>query len=77
MKKICFASLGLIVVSLMSGCATRCDRCICDSWNGKKVLVLGDSITDAALHKRWKNYWAYLWIFTPRTSSLRELRTAQ
>ena len=60
MKKICFTAFGAMVVSMMSGCATKCDKCTCDSWNGKKVLVLGDSITDAALHKRWKNYWAYL-----------------
>lgn len=29
-------------------------------WSGKTVLFLGDSITDAALRHRWKNYWAYL-----------------
>ena len=60
MKKIRVAALSAVLMSMMSGCVARCGRCTCDSWEGKKVLVLGDSITDAALRRRWKNYWAYL-----------------
>ena len=43
---------GCVVSGTGKGCAS--------SWEGKKVLVLGDSISDPALGNRWKNYWAYL-----------------
>ena len=29
-------------------------------WQGRTMLVLGDSITDPACREQWKNYWAYL-----------------
>ena len=60
MKKFHVVLLAAVVMSAVSGCAFKCGKCACDSWEGKKVLVLGDSITDPALRKRWKNYWAYL-----------------
>lgn len=54
-------ALAAIAATVVSGCATENNRReALSSWEGKKVLVLGDSITDASLHKRWKNYWAYL-----------------
>lgn len=60
-KNIVSAALGAVVLSVTCGCTSPDGVCGCaSSWNGKKVIVLGDSITDPRFTGRWKNYWAYL-----------------
>lgn len=60
-EKVRLIALGAVVLSVACGCVSSgTGKGPASSWEGKKVLVLGDSITDPALSNRWKNYWAYL-----------------